>query len=259
LDVTAPLRGPIIQSIIQSLNLPGASHGLDAGCGTGQQTFLLAEAVGKDGHVTGVDIAEDLVAHAKAMVHKSGYAGRLDFVAGDINRLPFAEDVFDWALSIDCAGYHPADPFPALREMARAVKPGGIISLMAYSSQQLLPGYPFLEARLNATCAGIAPYQSGMSPSRHFARALGWFYRLGFQPPRAATFVQSLHAPLADEIRAGLASLLDMRWGNARSELSLKDRSEYQRLCESGSRDYILDLPDYYGFFTYSVFTARLP
>ena len=44
-----PLREPMLRSILQSLQLPHGSHGLDAGCGIGLQAFLLAEAVGAEG------------------------------------------------------------------------------------------------------------------------------------------------------------------------------------------------------------------
>ncbi|HEX5942204.1 MAG TPA: hypothetical protein VFY66_07990, partial [Anaerolineales bacterium] len=47
-----PLREPTLRSIIQSLQLPRGSRGLDAGCGIGLQAFLLAEAVGPEGQVT---------------------------------------------------------------------------------------------------------------------------------------------------------------------------------------------------------------
>jgi demethylmenaquinone methyltransferase/2-methoxy-6-polyprenyl-1,4-benzoquinol methylase len=32
------------------------------------------------------------------------------------------------------------------------------------------------------------------------------------------------------------------------------DRAEYQRLCKPESPDFILNLADYYAFFTYSMF-----
>jgi len=38
-----PLREPLLRKIIQVLELPAGSHGLDAGCGIGLQTLLLLE------------------------------------------------------------------------------------------------------------------------------------------------------------------------------------------------------------------------
>jgi len=51
-----------------------------------------------------------------------------------------------------------------------------------------------------------------------------------------------------------MLSLFEMRWEGAQSELSAEDWAEYQRLCQPESPDFILDSPDYYAFFTYSLF-----
>jgi ubiquinone/menaquinone biosynthesis C-methylase UbiE len=254
---TNAMREPVINAVIRSLTLPPGSRGLDAGCGIGQQSVLLADAIGKDGHVFGVDISRDFIDYAIRFARNAGFSDRTSFICGDVTKLPFERNYFDWALSIDCVGYNPSDPMPALGEMARAVKPGGTIAIVAYSAQQLLPGYPLLEARLNATSAGIAPFNASMSPDRHFFRALGWMRKLEFKCPEAATFAESFHAPISVGIKEGLAALLKMRWESARSALSEKDWAQYQRLCEPDSPDFILDSPDYYGFFTYSIFKAR--
>jgi demethylmenaquinone methyltransferase/2-methoxy-6-polyprenyl-1,4-benzoquinol methylase len=62
---------------------------------------------------------------------------------------------------------------------------------------------------------------------------------------------------LRDEIRSALTALFDMRWGEAESEVSPKDWKLYKRLCQPGSKDFILNLPDYYAFFTYSLFCGK--
>ena len=43
------------------------------------------------------------------------------------------------------------------------------------------------------------------------------------------------------------------------SELTPEDWVEFQRLCQPGSPDFILDLPDYYAFYTYSMFRGKVP
>jgi demethylmenaquinone methyltransferase/2-methoxy-6-polyprenyl-1,4-benzoquinol methylase len=175
-----------------------------------------------------------------------------------VNKLPFDDDTFDWVWSADCVGYAPIEPLPLVKELARVVKPGGSIAILFWSSQQLLPGYPQLEARLNATSAGIAPFVKGKRPEVHFLRALGWFHKAGLNNPRAQTFVGEVHAPLGDDIRSALISLFQMRWGEIKSELSQEDWEEYQRLCQPESPDFILNVPDYYAFFTYSLFHGKL-
>lgn len=254
-----PLREPLLREVIQALQLPLGSRGLDAGCGIGLQALLLAEAVGPTGHVIGLDLSPEFLARAREITGKHSLAARISFREGDIHRLPFVDDAFDWLWSADCAGYRlVADPLPLVQELARVVKPGGSVAILVWSSQMLLPGYPLLEARLNATPSGTAPFTEGMRPESHYLRMLGWLRKAGLQEPTAQTFVGSAHAPLTDDIRDGLADLLQMRWGGAESEASPEDWATYQRLCQPASPDFILNRADYYAFFTYSLFHGRV-
>jgi demethylmenaquinone methyltransferase/2-methoxy-6-polyprenyl-1,4-benzoquinol methylase len=49
-----------------------------------------------------------------------------------------------------------------------------------------------------------------------------------------------------------------MRWDEAESEVRPEDGEAYQRLCQPESPDFILNHPDYYAFFTYSLFYATV-
>jgi hypothetical protein len=138
------------------------------------------------------------------------------------------------------------------------VEPGGTVAILVWSSQQLLPGYPLLEARLNATSAGIAPFTAGMGPERHFMRAPGFMRRAGLSDIRGRTFVGEAQSPLSGEMREALKALIDMRWPGAESELSADDRTQFQRLCQPQSPDFILNLPDYYAFFTETLFYGKV-
>ena len=181
LAVTGPLQEPVIRSAIQALDLPPGSIGLDAGCGIGLQAMLLAEAVGPAGHVTGIDLSPEFLVYARSIAEKAGMSEQVSFQEGDVKSLPFNDATFDWAWSANSCGIAPGEPLPLLKELARVVKPGGSVIILARSSQQLLPGYPVLEARLNATSSGIAPYARGMRPELHFLRMLGWFRRAGME------------------------------------------------------------------------------
>jgi demethylmenaquinone methyltransferase/2-methoxy-6-polyprenyl-1,4-benzoquinol methylase len=254
-----PLREPILRSVIKALRLSKGSRGLDAGCGIGLQALLLAESIGHTGHVTGLDLSPAFLHCAEEMVKKAGLSGRISFKQGDVNRIPFEDDAFDWVWSADCVGYPVGDLLPLLRELARVVKPGGTVAILAWTSQCLLPGYPLLEARLNATCSGYAPYVRGKRPESHFTRALRWFGEAGFEDAESRTFVGDVQAPLSDDIRGALISLFQMLWGERQPEVSQEDWAEYQRLCQPESPEFILNLSDYYAFFTYSMFRGKVP
>ncbi len=138
------------------------------------------------------------------------------------------------------------------------MKPGGTIYLLMWSSQMLLPGYPALESRLNATSAGIAPFSKIMKPGLHFMCAPEWFKLAGLTEPKAKTFVRDLIPPIDNEMREALIDLFFMRWGEDNSELLKEDQAEYNRLCRDESPECILNTPSYYGFFTYSLIQGRV-
>jgi ubiquinone/menaquinone biosynthesis C-methylase UbiE len=256
--VSDPLRESTIRAMIKALHLPAGSCGLDAGCGIGLQCLLLADEVGITGHVTGLDVSAEMLDYGREMVREAGLSERISFQEGDVAHLPFDDETFDWVWSSDCVGYAPWESLPLLRELARVVKPGGIVAIAAWSSENLLPGYPRLEARLEATSAGIAPFVQGKKPELHFLRALGWFQELGLKEPEAKVFADSVHALLTDKIRNALVALFDMRWPGVSTELSPEDLAEFQRLCRPDSPDFILNLPDYYAFFSYSMFWGKV-
>jgi ubiquinone/menaquinone biosynthesis C-methylase UbiE len=248
-----PLRETILRAMIKALNLPKGSSGLDAGCGIGLQTLLLAKQVGTTGHVIGLDVSAKMLDYGGELVKEAGLSERISFKEGDITKLPFANNAFDWVISIDCVGYRP-ETISFLSEIVRVTKPGGIVAIAAWSSEKLLPGYPGLEARLGSTSDGIAPFTEGQKPELHFHRTLGWFNEFGLKGSNAKVFADSVHAPLNDKTKNALKELIKQRWPDVADELSPDDLAEFQRLCLPGSPDFILSLPDYYAFFTYTMF-----
>lgn len=251
-----PLREPVIRSAIQTLRLPTGSRGLDAGCGIGLQTLLLAEAVGPSGRVTGLDKSADFLAHAGALSRNAGMSERISLREGDVGNLPFDKNFFDWVWSADCVGYIPMEPLPLMKELVRVVKPGGLVAILAWSSERLLPGYPLLEAHLNTTLPGIAPYVQSAGPDSHFLRALGWFQKAGLQEPEVRTFVGDARSPLTEDLRDALAALFEMRWPGVESELPPAHVADYRRLCLPQSPDFIVNRSDYCAFFTYTMFSG---
>lgn len=256
--ISQPLREPVFRSALEALELPPGSRGLDAGCGVGLQTVLLAEYLGPAGCITGLDMSTEVLAHAEMVTEKAGLSERIVFCKGDVSRLSFEDNAFDWAWSADCVGYIPADPMPMLKELTRVVKPGGTVVILAWSSERLLPGYPLLEAKLSATTSGLAPFLRGNDPQRHFLCSLGSLHHAGLVDLTARTFSGQAYAPLTEDMYNALAVLFEMRWKGAEQELEEKERMEFLRLCHAESEEFILRRPDYYAFFTYSMFQGRV-
>jgi len=92
---------------------------LDAACGEGYGTFLLAEGAR---HIIGVDIAAEAVAHAEARYR----APNLRYVRGSCTALPLADDAVDLVASFETIE-HLAEQTAMLAEFRRVLAPGGVL------------------------------------------------------------------------------------------------------------------------------------
>ncbi len=258
LESIHPLRETLLRSAIKVLHLPPGSRGLDIGCGIGDPALLLADATIPEGQVVALDVSWELLDYARRKAKWSDGTRPIPLLQGDMEALPFASSSFDWAWSVDCVGYPAAQLLPILQGIRRVVRPGGLVALLAWTSQQLLPGHPMLEARLNATCSAYAPFLEGQPPRAHFLRALHCFAQAGLSSPTCDTFVTQVNAPLQPGTRNGMALLFEMLWGDGIRRASKSDFDDYRRLCSPTSPDFIVDISEYCGFFTYTMFTGRV-
>ncbi len=258
LEVMDVITKPLIYSVIKDLRIPKGGHGLDIGFGIGIQTKLLSERAGLGSKVTGIDIIPELLEYTKIKFEQSITSDQIVFKLGDANQLPFKDSSFDWVWSSNCVGLSSnIDPLVALAEILRVLKPGGSVFLIAWSSSKLLPGYPILEARLNATSSGIAPFKINIKPELHFLHVLNWFHRYSLKDLKVRTFTHEVFTPLNINVYKAMVLLLEMRWNNVKSEISSNDFLKYQRLCLPDSPKFILNSKGYYAFFTYSAFSAK--
>lgn len=258
------LTGPAIRSALSALEIVPGSLGLDAACGNGDHSIWLAEAVSPHGRIIGLDICREGLFRARASSARAGLADRLTFLQGDLRCLPFEDHAFDWAWCADSLwpgpqslGFLGMDPLPILRELVRVVRPGGLIAILFWSSQRLLPGHPFLEARLNATRAASYPFQEAWGTRAHILSAPLWLGEAGLKEIRGRTFAADVQAPTDGRTRDDLAACFQMLWGKAAEELSDGDRKQFERLCLQESPDFIAGRPEYYAFITYTLFTGR--
>ena len=258
LELAARATEPAIRQAIQAIKLPNGSHGLDAGCGIGTHALWLCEATG--GKVTGLDISSDNLAAARKRVERKSLANQIDFVEGNIFKLPFEENSFDWSWCSDTLWpVVVPDPVAVLMDLARVVRPGGTVAVLFWTNQLFFPGHPQFEARWNHAFVSATHYFKFGKPEQHHLCALGWLRRAGLEDPRAQSFLAEFQQPLDDRMRDALTFCFGMFHDSLKSGLSKADEAEYQRLCSPESADFILNNPDYYCNLSYTVFSARVP
>jgi SAM-dependent methyltransferase len=122
-------RRTVIEGVLDGLGLPAHARILDAGCGSGRNMIELA----RRGTVTGVELSHTSVELARAR-------GCGEVVEGSVLEMPFEDDAFDLAVSLDVIE-HLEDDLAALRELRRTVAQGGALLVTVPAYQWLWSGH----------------------------------------------------------------------------------------------------------------------
>jgi len=129
---------------------------LDLGSGGGFDCFLARKQVGETGRVIGVDMTPDMVALARKNAAEMGYTN-VEFRLGEIEHLPVADGCVDAIIS-NCVINLSMDKAQVFREMFRALKPGGRISVSDVVATAEIPRDLRDDFGMIASCIGGAEY-----------------------------------------------------------------------------------------------------
>jgi ubiquinone/menaquinone biosynthesis C-methylase UbiE len=112
------------RSAFRRVGMQKGWHAIDCGCGPIGGLAVMAEMVGPEGRVVGVDFSEAAIQRARSVV-AALELGNVELVAGDIHELGAAVGgPFDVAYTRLFLMHQP-DPVRALRQIARLLRPGG--------------------------------------------------------------------------------------------------------------------------------------
>lgn len=100
---------------------------LDVGCGPGSITIDFARRVGAGGRAVGIDTSYEVLMKASELAAMSGVQNVI-FEPATVMDLPFATGSFDIVHAHQVL-QHLSDPVGALREMARVLRPGGVLAV----------------------------------------------------------------------------------------------------------------------------------
>lgn len=112
-----------IDKIVQTLDPPPGATILDAGCGSGE----FATRFGNHGlNVQGIDFSADAITEARQRVASAGLQDKIALEEGNLLELQFPDGTFEYAF---CWGVlmHIAEVEKAISELARVVRPGGVL------------------------------------------------------------------------------------------------------------------------------------
>ena len=126
---------------------------LDVATGTGAVAIEIARRTGA--HVVGLDQSPQMLASARERIARAGLDDRIELLEGRAETLPFADGSFA-ALSFTYLLRYVADPAATMRELARVVRPGGVVASLEFGvPPRLLPRAAWeLYVRLGLPAAG---------------------------------------------------------------------------------------------------------
>ena len=104
---------------------------LDVATGTGDLAIAMARRI-RDVQVLGVDLSEQMLAVARRKIEARGLDGRIVLDRGDAERLAVADASVDVA-TVAFGVRNFGDLGAGLRELARTIKPGGIVVILEFS------------------------------------------------------------------------------------------------------------------------------
>ncbi|HCC33678.1 MAG TPA: hypothetical protein DEQ28_07265 [Clostridiales bacterium] len=110
---------------------------LDAGCGTGSLLLAAAQRVAPSGALHGVEASPEMAAHARRKAEIRGIP--VQIVEGSAESLPYPPGSFDAAFCTLVLHHLPETMWAAaIREMGRALRPGGRVVLVDWQRPKSL-------------------------------------------------------------------------------------------------------------------------
>ncbi|MBR1206310.1 MULTISPECIES: class I SAM-dependent methyltransferase [unclassified Bradyrhizobium] len=179
-DVLEGMFKPLEELLVRAVADAGASHVLDIGCGTGATTFAVAHVLGPQGHCTGIDISEPMIAVARDRAEREGWPA--DFICADAQTHGFAPASFDIIISRLGVMFF-ADPVQAFANLRRAARPGAALRFIAWRAAAENPFMTTAERAARPLLPDLparrpdAPGQFGFADRNRVARILedsGW-------------------------------------------------------------------------------------
>ena len=128
-DVVTTQIAPFSDAALHSHPPGDGARVLDIGCGLGDTTLRIAELVGPEGWVTGVDAGERFVEFARAEAAERNVQ-HVNYVEGDAQVADLGED-FDYAFSRFGTMFFAA-PGAALRNIRESLRPGGRLCMIVW-------------------------------------------------------------------------------------------------------------------------------
>jgi ubiquinone/menaquinone biosynthesis C-methylase UbiE len=231
----AQIAGKLELSVMRRFGIKPGMNVLDLACGPGVTTLLLSELV-EDGHVTGIDVNDTLLAEAEQVI-ESHEVNNIMLKKGDVYNHQLPENSFDFIYS-RFLFQHLSDPLKALNNVIPLLKPGGIFCVLDVDDDWLtIHPQPEQFAQFVKLAGEGQKLKGG---DRHIGRKLpDYFRRAGLDDIRA-------HVETITDKQIGMRNFLDITTGIKKEQFTLDERHHLESMLENIYA--ACDQPDTWGF-----------
>ena len=182
------LNGILNEASLREMRLAGGEKILDVGCGLGQLTRAMARVAGPGMRAVGIERSAEQLSEARRQAIAAGEENLVELRRGDASGFPLRED--EWG-SFDLAHArflleHVPDPLTVVRQMVRAVRPGGRI-ILEDDNHDTMRLYPEVAGFASLWNAYIQTYQDAGNDPYVGHRLVSLLHQAGAKPMRSAS------------------------------------------------------------------------
>ena len=237
------------EQMIRDLGIEQGSFVVDAGCGPGLWTPLIAEAIGPKGRILGIDISAKALIAARERIARTHYCQQVQFKLAPLEQIPLLYGTADLIFTANVSQYLP-DPVATFATIGAYLRPGGRLVVkdedlgtmrfhnvslglqtrvlqahLRKDQERVICGYPFEDHRVGSKLAG-------------YLRAAG-YKNIQEKPYRIKR-----NFPLSEEFRYYLQETTEWLVCEGASYLSQEDQEDWLE-CFFGANSCVLDREDF--------------
>lgn len=203
------------EKMIRDLHLTRGSRIVDAGCGPGLWTPLLARAIGPRGHIMGIDLSAEALVTARQRSQGEWYESQVSYKQSSMEHLPVPFGSIHAIFSANVSQYLP-EPVETFAALGRYLVPGGRLAVkdIDFGTLRFSAVDPELQARVFQARARWER-QRALDGEYMFedswigSKLAGYLRAAGYEDVEEKEYRVVRHAPLDPDFRAYLQGITD--------------------------------------------------